>query len=97
MDTIVNALSPGGGLAGPRTVLNAEHEMFRDAVRRFFERHVAPHHRQWERDGIVPKSLWLEAGAHGLLCPMLAEEHGGAGGDFGHSAPLALQEFEQAE
>ncbi|CAA9239058.1 MAG: Acyl-CoA dehydrogenase [uncultured Acetobacteraceae bacterium] len=87
MDT--NAFSPGGGgLAGPRTVLNSEHEMFRDAVRRFFERHVAPHHRQWERDGIVPRSLWLEAGAQGLLCPMLAEEHGGAGGDFGHSAVI---------
>jgi acyl-CoA dehydrogenase len=88
MDTVANVFSPGGGLAGPRTVLNAEHEMFRDTVRRFFERHVAPHHRQWERDGIVPRSLWLEAGAQGLLCPMLAEEHGGAGGDFGHSAVI---------
>lgn len=86
MDTVATAFGSGGGLAGPRSVLNAEHEMFRDAVRRFFERNVAPHHRQWERDGIVPKSLWLEAGAQGLLCPMLAEEHGGAGGDFGHSA-----------
>ena len=88
MDTVASVFSPGGGLAGPRTVLNAEHEMFRDAVRRFFERHVAPHHRKWERDGIVPRSLWLEAGAQGLLCPMLAEEHGGAGGDFGHSAVI---------
>jgi acyl-CoA dehydrogenase len=86
MDT--NLAPMAAPLAGPRTVLNAEHEMFRDAVRRFFERHVAPHHRQWERDGIVPKSLWLEAGAQGLLCPMLAEEHGGAGGDFGHSAVI---------
>ena len=88
MDTIANAFSSGGGLAGPRTALNAEHEMFRDAVRRFFERHVAPHHRQWERDGVVPKSLWLEAGAQGLLCPTLSEEYGGAGGDFGHSAVI---------
>jgi len=87
MDTVANAF-PSGGLAGPRTVLNAEHEMFRDAVRRFFERHIAPHHRQWERDGIVPKSVWLEAGAQGLLCPTLAEEYGGAGGDFGHSAVI---------
>ena len=62
--------------------------MFRASVRRFFERHVAPHHRQWERDGIVPRSVWLEAGAQGLLCPMLSEEYGGAGGDFGHSAVI---------
>ena len=87
MDTVANAFPPGG-LAGPRTVLNAEHEMFRDAVRRFFERHVVPHHRDWERARVVPRSLWLEAGAQGLLCPTLAEEYGGAGGDFGHSAVI---------
>jgi acyl-CoA dehydrogenase len=87
MDTVANAY-PSGGLAGPRTVLNEEHEMFRDAVRRFFERHVVPHHREWERERVVPRSLWLEAGAQGLLCPMLAEEYGGAGGDFGHSAVI---------
>lgn len=73
-------------LAGPRTVYTAEHELFRDQVRRFFEKHILPYHRQWERDGIVPRSLWLEAGAHGLLCPMLSEDYGGAGADFGYSA-----------
>ena len=46
MDPVASAFA-SGGLAGPRTVLNAEHEMFRAAVRRFFEGHVAPHHRQW--------------------------------------------------
>ena len=93
MDTNVPAAA--APLAGPRAVLNAEHEMFRDAVRRFFERHVVPHHRQWERDGVVPRSVWLEAGAQGLLCPMLSEEHGGAGGDFGHSAVI-IEEIARA-
>ena len=51
MDTVANAYTTGG-LAGPRTVLNEEHEMFRDAVRRFFERHVVPHHREWERERV---------------------------------------------
>ncbi len=83
MDTHI---ATGRSLAGPRTVYTAEHEMFRDQVRRFFEKHIVPHHRQWERDGIVPRALWLEAGAAGLLCPMLAEEYGGAGTDFGYSA-----------
>jgi acyl-CoA dehydrogenase len=81
--------NPGGlgrSLSGPRTVYNSDHEMFRDQVRRFFDKHIVPHHRQWERDGIVPRSLWLEAGAAGLLCPMLPEEYGGAGADFGYSA-----------
>ena len=80
MDTNVPAAA--APLAGPRAVLNAEHEMFRDAVRRFFERHVAPHHRQWERDGVVPRSVWLEAGAHG---PPLAP----------HSIPLGGEAEEQ--
>jgi acyl-CoA dehydrogenase len=84
MDT--NPALPGRSLAGPRTVYTADHEMFRDQVRRFFEKHIVPHHRQWERDGIVPRSVWLEAGAAGLLCPMLSEEYGGAGADFGYSA-----------
>jgi acyl-CoA dehydrogenase len=73
-------------LTGPRTVLNEGHEAFRDTVRRFFDRHVIPFHRDWEREGLVPRSVWLEAGAQGILCPMLAEEYGGAGADFGYSA-----------
>lgn len=71
-----------------RTIFGPEHEQFRDTVRRFFDKHVLPHHRQWERDGIVPRSVWREAGAQGLLCPMLAEEHGGSGGDFRYSAVI---------
>ena len=69
-----------------RHVLNADHELFRDQVRRFVDEEIVPHHAQWERDGIVPRSLWLKAGASGFLCPMLPQEYGGAGGDFGFSA-----------
>lgn len=69
-----------------RPVFNADHELFRDQVRRFVDEEIVPHHAQWERDGIVPRSLWLKAGACGLLCPMLPQEYGGAGGDFGFSA-----------
>ena len=75
-------------LAGPRAVLTADHEMFRDQVRRFFERHIVPHHRQWEHDGVVPREVWREAGAQGLLCPTMPEEYGGAGADFGYSAVI---------
>ncbi|MCK8784760.1 acyl-CoA dehydrogenase family protein [Roseomonas sp. NAR14] len=78
----------GAGYLPPRTVLNAEHELFRDQVRRFFEREVVPFHRQWERDGIVPREVWRHAGAQGLLCPTMPEEYGGAGADFGYSAVL---------
>jgi acyl-CoA dehydrogenase len=76
----------------PRKIFTAEHEMFRDQVRRFVEREIAPHHRQWEHDGIVPREVWRRAGERGLLCTMLAEEYGGAGGDFGHAA-IVLEEL----
>ncbi len=71
-----------------RKVFRDDHEMFRDQVRRFVETEIVPHHAQWERDGIVPKSLWLRAGEQGLLCVTAPEEYGGSGGDFGHSAVL---------
>lgn len=71
-----------------RKVFRDDHEMFRDQVRRFVETEIVPHHAQWERDGIVPKSLWLRAGEEGLLCVTAPEEYGGAGGDLGHSAVL---------
>jgi acyl-CoA dehydrogenase len=71
-----------------RKVFRDDHEMFRHQVRRFIETEIVPHHAQWERDGIVPKSLWLRAGEEGLLCVTAPEAYGGAGGDFGHSAVL---------
>jgi acyl-CoA dehydrogenase len=71
-----------------RKVFREDHEMFRDQVRRFVETEIVPYHAQWERDGIVPKSVWLRAGEEGLLCVTAPEEFGGAGGDFGHSAVL---------
>lgn len=71
-----------------RKVFRDDHEMFRDQVRRFVETEIVPHHAQWERDGIVPKSLWLRAGEEGLLCVTAPEEYGGSSGDFGHSAVL---------
>ena len=35
----------------PRTLFAGEHELFRESVRTFLEREVAPHHADWERDG----------------------------------------------
>ena len=59
-----------------------EHEEFRTSVRRFFESEVKPHHEAWEKEGIVPREIWLKAGRNGLLCPDVPEEYGGAGADF---------------
>ncbi|GAA4409980.1 acyl-CoA dehydrogenase [Advenella faeciporci] len=70
-----------------RTVFRDDHEHFRTQVQRFIEKEITPFHAQWEKDGIVPKSVWAKAGQEGLLNCMLPEPYGG-GGDFGHSAVL---------
>ena len=59
-----------------------EHHAFRATVRRFVEREVVPHHREWENQGRVPRELWRKAGELGFLCPALPAEYGGGGGDF---------------
>ncbi|MBI1180279.1 MAG: acyl-CoA dehydrogenase [Alphaproteobacteria bacterium] len=69
-----------------RTIYEPEHEMFRDAVRRFFEKEMAPRHADWEKAGCVPREFWLKAGEQGLLCPQVPEEYGGAGGDYRYLA-----------
>ena len=65
-----------------RELFQPEHETFRDTVRRFIDEEIAPHHAQWEHDGIVPRDLWLKAGAAGLLCCTIPEEYGGLGADY---------------
>lgn len=56
--------------------------MFRDMVRKFVEREIAPYHHQWEKDGVVPRDLWLKAGEAGLLCCTVPERYGGLGLDY---------------
>ncbi len=60
-----------------RTLFDDEHLMFREAVRRFVEKEVTPYHDQWEHDGIVPRDLWLKAGAAGFLAMAAPEVYGG--------------------
>ncbi|HYP57513.1 MAG TPA: acyl-CoA dehydrogenase family protein [Beijerinckia sp.] len=65
-----------------RTLFQEEHNLFRETVRRFMEKEIAPYHAQWEKDGIVPRELWLKAGAANLLCCTVPEEYGGLGLDY---------------
>ncbi|MFZ1399599.1 MAG: acyl-CoA dehydrogenase family protein [Candidatus Promineifilaceae bacterium] len=60
-----------------RTIFDDEHNMFRDAVRRFVQNEIAPYHEQWEHDGIVPRHVWLKAGELGFLCMDAPEAFGG--------------------
>ncbi len=65
-----------------RDLFNAEHEAFRDTVRKFIDKEISPYHADWEEKGLVPRELWLKAGAAGLLCCTVPEEYGGLGLDY---------------
>ena len=62
-----------------RNIFEADHEAFRDTMRTFCEKEIVPHHDEWEKDGIVPREVWLKAGELGLLGFMMPEEFGGGG------------------
>jgi len=65
-----------------RSLFQPEHEMWRDTVRKFIEKEIVPFHDQWEKDGIVPRDVWLKAGEAGMLCCTVPEEYGGIGADY---------------
>ena len=69
-----------------RTAYTEDHEAFRDTVRRFVAEEIEPNADQWDKDKIIPKSLWPKAAEIGLLCPTVPEEYGGLGLDFGYNA-----------
>lgn len=62
-----------------------EHEMLRDAFKKFIEKEIAPYHEEWEKEGVVPRELWLKAGENGFVCPWADEKYGGIEGDFLYS------------
>jgi len=73
-----------------REIFEPEHESFRQTVRSFIDKEVAPHHEQWEKDGVVDRSVWTKAGEMGLLCFDVDEEYGGAGvKDFRYNMVMA--------
>ena len=65
-----------------RNIFTEEQNFFRKTANKFVEKEVLPYHDKWEKDGFVPRDLWLKAGEIGLLCPNVPKKYGGIGGDF---------------
>ena len=57
--------------------LTAEHEAWRDTVRRFVEREILPQAAAWDEAGAFPRDLYRKAAAAGLLGLGFPEEYGG--------------------
>jgi acyl-CoA dehydrogenase len=64
---------------------SAEHNIFREGLRKFLDKEIVPYIEEWEEAGIVPRSVWKKMGEYGFLCTDVPEEYGGAGGDFLYS------------
>ncbi|MGB5623446.1 MAG: acyl-CoA dehydrogenase family protein [Gammaproteobacteria bacterium] len=62
-----------------RTIFDMEHDMFRDSVRKFLQREVAPHVDCWHEQGIVDREVFRKAGEQGLCLMWADEEFGGLG------------------
>jgi alkylation response protein AidB-like acyl-CoA dehydrogenase len=75
-----------------RDLYTEDHEAFRSTVRGFIERHVSTHYDEWEKAGIVPREVWLEAGKQGLLGTDIDEKYGGGGiKDFRYNAVIRTE------
>jgi alkylation response protein AidB-like acyl-CoA dehydrogenase len=64
-----------------RKIFDDEHEMFRDSVRSFMQKEIAPNLDKWAKQGIVDREAFLKAGENGLLLMWADEKYGGAGVD----------------
>lgn len=62
--------------------LSEEHEAFRDTMRRFVQREIAPHAGAWDEAGEFPRELYRKAAAAGLLGVGFPEAYGGTPADL---------------
>lgn len=66
-----------------------EHKIFRQSLRKFFEKEVIPYVDEWEEAGIVSRSVWKKMGDQGFLCMDVPEKYGGMEADFLYSVILS--------
>lgn len=71
-----------------RAIYDEDLNVFRDQVRKFFEKELTPNLDRWEAEGIVDRAFWRACGEAGLLCPTVPTEYGGLGLDFRYNAVI---------
>jgi acyl-CoA dehydrogenase len=62
-----------------RDLFTDDHEAFRQLARDFIEKEVVPHYPEWEKAGRMPRDVFKQMGALGILGMAIPEEYGGAG------------------
>jgi alkylation response protein AidB-like acyl-CoA dehydrogenase len=62
-----------------RELYTADHEAYREIVREFIAREVAPHHERWERERWIDRAVYVAAAKTGVYALQIPEAYGGAG------------------
>ena len=62
--------------------------LLEDQADRFLKAEFTPHVDKWHDEKMLPREVWTKAGQAGLLCAMIPEEYGGAGGTFAHETVI---------
>jgi len=62
-----------------RDIFTSDHEAYRDTVREFVAREVAPHHARWEEERWIDRDVYVAAAKAGIYALQIPEEYGGAG------------------
>ncbi|MHA7131383.1 acyl-CoA dehydrogenase family protein [Algoriphagus namhaensis] len=73
----------------PRTIYSPEHDLFRESVKAFVAKEIAPYNAEWEKNKMVSRESWKKLGENGFLGIQAPEQYGGMGiQDFRFSAIL---------
>jgi acyl-CoA dehydrogenase len=62
--------------------------LLEEQARKFLAAEFVPNLDKWHDEHMYPREVWTKAGQAGLLCAMVPEEYGGAGGSFAHEAVI---------
>jgi alkylation response protein AidB-like acyl-CoA dehydrogenase len=76
-----------------RTIFDEEHDLFRASFRQFLDKELVARNEEFEKAGIVDRSVFQAAGAAGFLGYAAPEEYGGGGVDDFRYSQVIHEEF----
>lgn len=79
-----------------RTIFTREHDEFRQLVRDFIAREVAPHREEWDELGRPPREFFRKLGELGILGIQVPEEFGGGGEESFKFSAIIFEEVARA-
>lgn len=73
-------------------IFKEEHDIFREAFRKFLNSEVKPNLETWEEERMIPRDIWRKMGHNGYLCSWMDEKYGGSGVGFEY-AVIMIEEI----